>query len=108
MKRLSALGLLVSACLGIGAPRAEGRTPKAVTISGFQFRPTELSVAVGDTVTWVNEDPLRHTTTADSAAWESSELDRGHRFVLVPTRPGRFPYHCAAHPTMRATLVVTP
>jgi plastocyanin len=81
--------------------------PRAVSISGFQFRPAELSVAVGDTVTWVNEDPLRHTTTADSAAWASSELEQGHRFVLVAKRSGRFPYHCAAHPAMRAALVVT-
>lgn len=81
---------------------------KAVSISEFKFAPGELTVAVGDTVAWTNDDPLPHTTAADSGAWSSPEMSRGERFIYVAVRAGRFPYHCAAHAVMRGTLVVHP
>lgn len=120
MKRLSALGFLLSAFLASSnrtVPRAPahagawapGREPKAViTISKFEFAPSELTVSPGDTVEWSNDDVFRHTTTADSGAWSSPELRRGERFVFVPTEAGRFPYHCTAHPVMSGTIVVRP
>ena len=82
--------------------------PGTVAISEFRFAPPELTVSVGDTVVWTNDDALPHTTSADSGAWSSPEMRRGERFAFVATRAGRFPYHCAAHPVMRATLVVRP
>jgi len=112
MKRLSALGFLLSACVSRvpsaegRALRAESREPKAIRISGFQFAPAELTVSPGDTVAWINDDTFVHTTAADSGAWTSPELGRGQRFVFAAANAGRFPYHCAAHPVMRATLVV--
>lgn len=113
MKGLSALGFLLSACLMSRVPSAEGGTlraesrgPRAVSITGFKFSPVELTVSLHDTVTWTNDDTFVHTTTADSGAWTSPELGRGQRFVFVAAQAGRFPYHCAAHPVMRATIVV--
>jgi len=106
MKRPSALGLLLSACFVSRVPRAEGREPRAVSISGFKFAPAELTVSPGDTITWINDDTFLHTTAADSGAWTSAELGRGQRFIFVAARAGRFPYHCAAHPIMRAVIVV--
>jgi len=79
---------------------------KPVSISRFEFDPVELTVSLGDSVVWVNADPLRHTATADSGAWTSPELSQGQRFVLVAAKAGRFPYHCAAHPVMRGLIVV--
>lgn len=112
MNRLSALGFMLSACVS-RVPSAEGRTlkaetgePRAIRISGFQFAPAELTVSRGDTVAWINDDAFVHTTAADSGAWTSSELGRGQRFDFVASNAGRFPYHCAAHPVMRAILVV--
>lgn len=115
MKALSALGFLFTACVAsrvpvLGAeghaPKAEGPEPRAVHIAGFKFSPGELTVSLRDTVTWTNDDTFVHTTTADSGAWTSPELGRGQRFVFVAAQAGRFPYHCAAHPVMRATIVV--
>ena len=94
------------------APEAAGhqppasRQPRAVSISQFRFTPAELTVTVGDSVVWTNEDALPHTTSADSGAWSSPEMPRGGRFSHVAARAGRFSYHCAAHPVMRGTLVV--
>ena len=100
------LGLVLSVCLSFGLPRAQGPTPRIITIADFKFAPAELTVSVGDTIVWSNGDAFRHTTTADSGAWASPELGKGERFVLASLSPGRFPYHCAAHPLMRGTVVV--
>ncbi|HMC56764.1 MAG TPA: hypothetical protein VKH19_16420 [Gemmatimonadaceae bacterium] len=86
------------------------RTPRVerVSIRGFAFVPAELDVAVGDTVVWTNADQFVHTTAADSAAWSSPEMRPSERFVWIARRPGRLPYHCAAHPTMRGSILVRP
>jgi plastocyanin len=106
VRQFSAFGVVLSACLAAGVPKAESRPLKAISIAAFRFAPTEITVSVGDTVAWTNDDAFRHTTTADSGAWASAELATGQRFVFVATRVGRFPYHCAAHPVMRAVVHV--
>ena len=105
------LGLWVLGCgtlAAAGARTEPGRGANSVRIKEFRFTPTELTVAIGDTVAWTNDDALLHTTSADSGAWSSPEMRQGERFTFVVLRAGRFTYHCAAHPVMRATLVVRP
>ena len=106
MKRPAAIGFLLSACLAWRSPGAEGREPRAITIKAFAFAPEEVRLTVGDTVAWTNHDMFIHTTAADSGAWTSAELRPGQRYVFVARRSGRFAYHCAAHPVMKALLIV--
>jgi plastocyanin len=106
MRRLSAFGLLLSACALARVPIAESREPRTVNIAAFKFTPAELTVSPGDTVTWINDDTFVHTTASDSGTWISQDLSRGQRFSFVAARTGRFPYHCRAHPVMRAIIVV--
>lgn len=106
-RRGSAL-LAVGAMLGGAAAFTASATPRTHTIkiAQFAFSPIELRVARGDTVVWENGDILPHTTTADSSRWSSGELAPRGRFVFVAADTGRFAYHCSAHPTMKAVLVV--
>ncbi len=80
-----------------------------LAIRDFTFVPNIVRVPVGTRVTWVNcEAPTidPHTTTADGGAWDSALLPSGTVFSRVFDQAGEFPYHCATHPSMRATLVV--
>ena len=86
-------------------PRAASRL-RVIEIQDFAFAPRELSLTVGDTVVWVNKDSFMHTSTSDSTAWSSPDLSPGDRFEFVVGAPGRFAYHCAAHPVMHGTLSV--
>jgi len=98
----------VLACVARVPPHS--RTPRVeyVSIRGFAFAPAELDVVVGDTVVWTNTDQFIHTTAADSAAWSSPELRTGERFMWIARGTGQLSYHCAAHPTMRGSIVVHP
>jgi plastocyanin len=78
----------------------------AVTIAGFALAPPTLEVAVGTTVTWINQDDAPHTVTADDGSFDSGRLDQGQSFSHTFDEAGAFVYHCDFHPDMTATIVV--
>jgi len=45
-------------------------TKNAVTIQNFAFSPATLTVKVGDTVTWTNQDSAGHSATADDNSFD--------------------------------------
>ena|ERR687886_536565 len=77
-----------------------------VSIENFAFNPPNISVAPGTTVTWVNNDTVPHTTTADDGTWDSETLQPGQSFSFTFSSAGTFPYHCEIHPSMRGTVTV--
>jgi plastocyanin len=77
-----------------------------IDVQGFAYSPTELTVPVGATVTWVNKDPASHTVSADDSSFRSDVLDTGGRFEVRMTKAGAISYHCAIHPSMKGTIVV--
>ena len=76
-----------------------------VAIDGMQFAPASLTVRSGDSVVWVNRDPVPHTATA-AGAFDSKAIQPGKSWTYVAGKRGRFTYLCTFHPTMTATLVV--
>lgn len=79
-----------------------------VSITDFVFGPDPLTVAAGATVTVVNRDTANHTVTATDGSFDTGNIPGGGRGTFIaPRAPGRYPYKCAIHPTMTATLVVT-
>ncbi len=79
-----------------------------VSIENFAFGPADLTVSVGDTITWTNnENGIPHTTTADDGLWDSSTMRPDDTFAFTFTEPGTFTYLCTIHPSMRATITVT-
>jgi predicted lipoprotein with Yx(FWY)xxD motif len=89
------------------SPMASPAAGSAVTIKGFAFDPPQLTVAVGTTVTWTNQDGVAHTVTADKGEFDSGNLDSGKTFSFTFSKAGTFSYHCTIHPQMKATIVVT-
>ena len=97
-------GVVVAALVGGTALAAD----QAVAIGGFAFSPASITVSVGDTVTWTNNDPQTHTATADDASWNSGNIAGGGGTKAVTfTTAGTFPYHCAIHSSMTGSITVT-
>jgi plastocyanin len=76
-----------------------------VSMEAMKYAPETLQVALGDTVTWMNRDPVPHTVSAGKAI-ESGTIDADGAWKFVAKRKGEFEYICRFHPGMRGTLVV--
>ena len=72
---------------------------------GCGWAPT-LTVPVGTTVTWVNNDDIPHAVVADDKTFRSKVLDTDQRFAFTFTRPGEYGYFCSLHPHMTGKIVV--
>ncbi|HEV2251551.1 MAG TPA: cupredoxin domain-containing protein, partial [Candidatus Limnocylindria bacterium] len=88
------------------APGAALATSRSVVIQDFTFVPQTATINVGESVTWINNDPLNHTATSDTGAFDTGAIPAsGNRTVSFSTA-GTFAYHCSVHPSMKGTIVV--
>lgn len=78
----------------------------AVSIANFAYDPTPLTVNVGDTVTWTNNDSTAHTVTSSDGSIQSGTLQPGQSFSFTFTTAGTFDYHCEFHANMSGQVVV--
>jgi len=66
-----------------------------------------LTIEVGTTVTWTNDDPGQmHTVTDVSGAFDSGFLQAGDSWSFTFTDVGEYEYYCLPHPWMRAKVIV--
>lgn len=79
-----------------------------ITIDNFTFKPAELDVATGASVTWVNRDDIPHLVVGQDNPRElkSQPLDTGDHYEFVFKTPGTYRYFCSLHPHMQGTVVV--
>lgn len=79
----------------------------AVSIVNFSFDPATVTVPVGGTVSWTNNDGVPHTATAsDRSVFQSGTLNSGDTFTHTFESAGTFDYFCEFHANMRGTIVV--
>lgn len=106
---LSRRAVLGAALVLAAAPAAKAHGPQQVTIAKLVFGPAETTLHVGDTITWVNNDPIAHTATAKAdapgGAWEVM-LPAGKSASMQMMTPGTIDYYCRFHPNMKARLIV--
>ena len=77
------------------------------------YLPYEISVSVGDTVTWSNDDSAAHTVTSGIASegpdgnFDSSLFMAATTFEHTFDEAGEYPYFCLVHPWMVGTVIVS-
>ena len=98
------LGALVLAFVVALPGVAQGN--QTVVMQSNKYAPRDVNVRVGDTVTWMNNDGVGHSVTADDGSFDSHPdcgmlagrcLERGERFTHPFTKAGRVPYFCRVH-----------
>ncbi len=78
-----------------------------VIISDFAFSPETLTIKVGDTVEFVNEDGIPHTGTREGKdAFDTEALSQGQSKKVTFSKPGEYTYNCSIHPSMSGKIVV--
>ena len=92
--------------LAAHAAQAPAAVPATVKIDNFVFGPAALTVPVGTTVTWVNQDDIPHNIVADDKSFRSKVLDTDEKFSFTFTKPGEYGYFCGLHPHMTGKVIV--
>ena len=80
--------------------------PNTVIIQNFAFNPDTLTVPVGTTVTWINQESTPHDVVSDTGAFTSPSLNTGANYTYTFNQAGEYPYHCGIHPSMKAKVIV--
>lgn len=86
------------------APAAPTAGGSSVVIENFAFSPASLTVPVGTTVTWTNQDGSNHFVKFSDAA--SDRMKKGATYTRTFTAAGIYTYECSIHPSMTGTIVV--
>lgn len=81
---------------------------KTIVARGLAYRPTRLTLKVGDAVAFRNEDNVAHTFTADDGQWNSRTVEPGKVYAYTLPQPGTYTFHCEIHPRMKGTITVQP
>ncbi len=72
----------------------------------------DITIMLGDTVRWVNQDNVQHTATSNStptggSSFDSGFLNQGEQFTVVPDVRGLWVYFCEVHPVQMADARIT-
>jgi plastocyanin len=94
------------------APFALGDAPVETTevtaVKSYKFDPAVIQVAVGDDVTWTNEDDFPHNIHFLTGPDETHDLPVGENVTVAFDDSGDFYYECSIHPQqMRGKVIVT-
>ena len=103
-----ALGLSLALALAATTPSVTRAAAHDIDIVDFAFEPAELTVTVGEPVTWTNKGTTTHTVTSDDGELDSGDNAPGAAYGHVFEAPGVYQYHCTIHPEMQGTITVLP
>jgi plastocyanin len=79
-----------------------------VSLKDLEFSPAALTIHVGDTVVWTNNDDRDYSITSKDADFASGNIRPGQTFEHVFTKAGTLICLCKYHPRMKETITVAP
>ncbi|MEZ5561417.1 MAG: cupredoxin domain-containing protein [Gammaproteobacteria bacterium] len=96
------LALLASLPLQACADTAE------IMIRDYKYQPAELTVPVGTTVKWINDEKrVSHSILFTGPdGFESERIFPGESWERHFDKPGSYPFSCGPHPEMRGVITV--
>ncbi len=96
-RRMLVCAVLVATTACSGGSEKHKTTGPEVVVKDLAFKPSKMSVKVGDEVTWTFEDKnIAHNVTADAGSFRSENLTKG-TFVHKFDSPGSVSYTCTIH-----------
>jgi len=114
------LVLMVLCSAGAAADDAKGKDKEAektpatkrtakthtITIKNSKYTPASLTIHVGDTIIWKNDDDKDHTVIADDKSFKSENISSGDNYTFAFKKAGTFKYGCKYHPREKGTITV--
>ena len=125
---LGMLSLSLVSISGFGSDEQSGQESSEnqaviIEIKNLQFVPSEVTVAAGTTINWVNLDPVDHDVTSGVSVigrknrdmkqskfpdnkFSSGLFGKDKTFSVTRDEKGEYKYYCNIHPFMIAKIVV--
>jgi len=105
---LSVIMLLNFACSKSSYNASGGGTPpeNPIYMRGSVFSVPNLTISAGSKVTWVNDDNMIHTVTANDASFNSGDINPGSSFSYTFNTVGTYNYYCMHHAGMTAVVTI--
>jgi Cupredoxin-like domain len=103
MKRL--LMLIPAVLFFAAAPSAVAAT-KNVAIARSGFLPASVTIDVGDTITWTNNDTVNRSVVSDAGLFSSGILTPGQSYSNTFNQNGTFRYRDGTRNAVRARIIV--
>jgi plastocyanin len=79
-----------------------------VSIGDNFYKPKDLDIQRGQSVSWRNQGAVAHTVTSDGDSdvkFDSGNLGPGGVYALKPTTAGKITYHCTIHGQVQSGTV---
>ncbi len=99
--------LALGGCTVASAPVPPGE----VLVANFAFSPSNITVHVGQSLTWVFDQPDAphnvHSTAGPTQIDSGTPQGKG-KFTYTFEMAGTYKYMCQVHPNMTGTVIVTP
>ncbi len=123
LRKPPVLGLILGMTAAVGAiaitgcPAGGDPGANEVFMRAIAFDPMEITIQVGESVTWTNQDIVPHTATSGNpgdddlgSVFQSANLFQGGTFTHTFDEAGEFVYFCEVHPGMMrdAKVIVEP
>lgn len=73
------------------------------------FTEEKLTIKVGDTVNFPNQDPIHHNvfSLSEAKTFDLGSYEKGHSKSITFDQAGTIEVECAIHPSMRMIIEVT-
>jgi plastocyanin len=98
--------VLFAAACQAAEPAAPVATDQVDLPRSYKFAPEAITVAVGTTVTWTNNDNFTHSVRLLDSG-ETQMMKPGESVTHAFTAPGAYQYDCSLHPKdMQGSVLV--
>jgi plastocyanin len=77
-----------------------------IVIQDVAFTTPDVTVTVGGSVTFDNQDAQAHTANGDGGSFDTGTIKAGEKSEVTFDTAGTFTYFCAFHPFMKGTVTV--
>jgi plastocyanin len=98
---------LLSACYKNNNNNYSAPSNTKVTISSSGYSPASLTVVMGSTVTWTNNDNTAHTVTTTDGSISSGDIVAGSSYSKTFSTAGTYNYYDAHSISMMGVLIVS-
>ena len=100
------VGALALASTALADASVEMTEGSQSDINSWGFTPPEVTINVGESITWKNSGSIAHTATATGGQFDTGNLAPGESKSVTVSTTGTFAYQCTPHPWMKGSVTV--